>query len=465
MEQHPAPAPEQSTTFRVRQAFQRASLLFEVQKYAEALQETRLALSLDPDNAKLHRMAAACLVNLKDNRGAMTEVRQALSLDPEYAAAYRLLAILHSNRKHFAPAFQAIDNALRLAPGNPVYLTDRARFLLLKREFKDALTTVDAALHASPESEAALHLRAEILRVMGRAHESSDLTNQVLSRNPEDAIAWHQRGLQLSAEGKIGEAKYALLQALAINPEMPNAQRALLLVIGGRHSSVAVCWSGWLLLRMLPNVLSWYLIIFILVLPILMTLSGRDTAAQSPDHTWVFLVFLLAWLLPRYVFSAQWFLRLAFKKGWVAGRTTREEELAWERLHAAEIAAEENLSRGEELADAGELVGARQAFLSALQTNPNHVKAQETLVEVISRTNRVSGWCWGCAVKFLRLTGRYFTNCFFMTWIIMLLGACFLGSKVDRGNSWEILLTFAMTMMIFSLPALMRLALRQGWYK
>jgi TolB-like protein/Flp pilus assembly protein TadD len=121
--------------------------------WAGADREFQLAIALDPSYPTAHHWyAMSCLVPLGRLDEALDEMRLAQSLDPVSSIVARDLAIVHAYRRDYETALEQCDHAIELNPHfSPAYWG--LGFIQEQRkDFDEAIAAFQRAIHLSPET-------------------------------------------------------------------------------------------------------------------------------------------------------------------------------------------------------------------------------------------------------------------------------------------------------------------------
>lgn len=103
----------------VRLHFDRGNALFALNRWEEAAQAYRRALSLDPAYAPARLNLGAALVNLGDNEGAVVALELAVDYEAERVAIYQLIASDYLSRDEHEAALTQLRRARKLDARNP----------------------------------------------------------------------------------------------------------------------------------------------------------------------------------------------------------------------------------------------------------------------------------------------------------------------------------------------------------
>jgi len=121
--------------------------------WSAADREFQLAITLDPSYPTAHHWyAMSCLVPLGRLDEALDEMRLAQSLDPVSSIVARDLAIVHAYRRDYETALEQCDHAIELNPHfSPAYWA--LGFIQEQRkDFDEAIAAFQRAIHLSPQT-------------------------------------------------------------------------------------------------------------------------------------------------------------------------------------------------------------------------------------------------------------------------------------------------------------------------
>jgi protein O-GlcNAc transferase len=161
-----------------------ASVLFDLERYDEALSEFRALADGFPGDAQLHVNLGVVLERL----GRLEE------------------------------ALKAYDQALVCVPGFAAALNNRAIVLAALGRMAEALVAYDELVAIHPASADYHFNRAELLHGLGRFEESVAATDRALRLDSRHVNAMMQKALNLAVLGRIDEARELLAQARVVDP-------------------------------------------------------------------------------------------------------------------------------------------------------------------------------------------------------------------------------------------------------
>ena len=224
---------------------------------AEAIEQGRRAVELDPSLASAHGNLGIVLYEAKDYDGAEACHRQALALAPGMPQSLNNLGSIARARKDLAgasdwyrqvlasfpdhlealsnlgavlvendqadAAIPVLEKALSLAPHYPEALCNLGLARFKQERYGSALTLLQRALQLRPGYPEALIGLARTLRAEDRSTEAVALLRQLTAQQPGHAEAWTQLGSLYTEQGAAEAAEAAFQQALASEPQAADA--------------------------------------------------------------------------------------------------------------------------------------------------------------------------------------------------------------------------------------------------
>jgi tetratricopeptide (TPR) repeat protein len=214
---------------------ERAQLLIEQGRYAEAEKELHQALGQNPDDALVHLLLAICLLNRQDFEGALKSVRQALALDPSQPYGHYLLAKTHLEMGKRANALAAINEAITLNPFEADYFVLKGFIFYDGRDWDKALGAAEQALALAPENVSGLNLRSMCLVKLDRKADAFETLEYALREAPENTYAHATKGWAHIEKGEMDQALASFREALRLNPDNEYARSGLKEAIKGKN--------------------------------------------------------------------------------------------------------------------------------------------------------------------------------------------------------------------------------------
>jgi tetratricopeptide (TPR) repeat protein len=235
----------QARQAEVRQHVARGAEFFQKRQDAQAEQEYRAALKLDPQNADLFVALGSALLNQalldqKKNDDAESAAREALRLNPNNVGAHRVLGGALGNKGDWYGQIAEYREALRLDPdSNRELHIGLGLALEKKRDWDGAIAEYREALRWYPKKE---FVHFQLGLVLGQNSDWDGAIaeyREALRLNPNDEQAHVNLGLALAMtqnwDGAIAEYR----EALRLNPNDEQAHAKLGLALGGKGD-----WDG-----------------------------------------------------------------------------------------------------------------------------------------------------------------------------------------------------------------------------
>jgi tetratricopeptide (TPR) repeat protein len=136
----------------IRRHVARGAEFFQKRQYAQAEQEYRAALKLDPQNADLFVSLGSALIDQEKNDDAESAARDALRLNPNNAGAHSVLGFALGSKGDSDGAIAEFHEALRLNRNNDLAHTGLGITLELKGDLRGALEEFRAAYMLNPKN-------------------------------------------------------------------------------------------------------------------------------------------------------------------------------------------------------------------------------------------------------------------------------------------------------------------------
>lgn len=212
---------------------ERAYLLYEQSRYAQAEQEVRRSPP-HPLTAEAQALLALCLVKQSQFAAALAAAETAVQLGPACFFAYYALAVVQYERNQYAQAERAIALALQLNPEHGAAYALWAAIALDQQQWTTALRATELGLHLHPENASCLNLRAAALLRLNHP-QAAAAVETALQQHPEDASSHANRGWLLLEQRQYPQALQAFQQALRLNPRLEWGRQGLLCALKARY--------------------------------------------------------------------------------------------------------------------------------------------------------------------------------------------------------------------------------------
>jgi tetratricopeptide (TPR) repeat protein len=215
--------------------FQRGELLYDQDRYDQAVGEFQAHLSADPEDSYAHCLMAISLAHLKKHDDALSHAREAIQLDPESGFPFFALAQVEMQRGRYEPAASAMAEAIQCNPAVAGYHGLLAAIRVRQRRWKDAAEAADIGLSCDPEDLSCLNMRAIALRNLGDGAAARDSIRDALARDPDNAFSHANQGWALLETGEAEQALVHFREALRIQPDLEFARQGIIEALKARN--------------------------------------------------------------------------------------------------------------------------------------------------------------------------------------------------------------------------------------
>jgi len=206
---------------------ERARLLIELDRYADAEAEVYKALAIEPNSSMLHARLAVCLLRRDAVDDALAAARTAVACDPDNSYAHYIFSFVTHRSIDEAGALEAIGEALRLAPDDADYHYFKAAIHYDYGKYYHALSASDAGLALRPQHIGCANLRARCLAEFEDRTEALETIERALALNPEYYWSHETRASLALKWGGFDNAVRHYREALRLNPQSESARRGL----------------------------------------------------------------------------------------------------------------------------------------------------------------------------------------------------------------------------------------------
>lgn len=221
---------------------QRAMILQQQRRFAEAEEQWRQAIMATPQEGRLHAMLAFCMMQREGGEAppkvldeAQGEAQAAIGMTPDDAFAHFVLAQVLFRRNRIHDAADAIGEAIRLDPYDPDYFSLRGWIRMEQRDWRGALHAAEQGLAIDAEHPNCNNLRAMALVKLGRRAEAGQTIDSTLARDPDDAFTHANRGWALLHENKPTDALHHFREALRLDPTSEWARAGIVEALKARN--------------------------------------------------------------------------------------------------------------------------------------------------------------------------------------------------------------------------------------
>ncbi|MGE0488689.1 MAG: tetratricopeptide repeat protein [Vulcanimicrobiota bacterium] len=202
------------------QSYQKAQILFEQQKYSQALEEIQGHLSEQAEDADALALGALCQLHLENYQQATEMATQAQGAEPDNPVGHYAGAVVFRHRNRPDEAAFCLKAALSLAPDNPDYLSLAAFLAIDRSDWARAREWAEKGLEFAPYHEGLVNARALALIRSGLKSDAREALENALAEDPENALTLANLGWVELESNNRQKALERFQQALTLEPEL-----------------------------------------------------------------------------------------------------------------------------------------------------------------------------------------------------------------------------------------------------
>jgi protein O-GlcNAc transferase len=210
-----------------RYHFARGQILATLQRFADAADAYRQALTLEAGSADLFFALGGALQSNAEYAGAIDAYTAALDLEPTHADALNNLGNCHRQRGTLDLAESAYRRALAVQPDNANALTNLGTLLRTQARNDEALALLREAARVAPETPSCLLNLGVALHERRQFTEAAALIANALELDPQFPEAAYNLANALHALGRPDDALTFYRRALDLNPAHADAHNNL----------------------------------------------------------------------------------------------------------------------------------------------------------------------------------------------------------------------------------------------
>lgn len=214
---------------------ERAQLLLQQSRPADAEREAMLALAQRPDHPLAHAYLALSRSDLGKAQAALEAAQSAVGLAPDVAFFHYVQAVVLHRADRDAQARVEITEAIRLDPDEESHFALLASIHLAERNWPAALEAAERGLALNPEDVGCANLRSMALVRMGRKAEAMETVDFALERDPDNAVSHANQGWNCLHKNDPRRAQNHFREALRLNPELEYARQGMLEALKARN--------------------------------------------------------------------------------------------------------------------------------------------------------------------------------------------------------------------------------------
>ncbi len=205
----------------------RAQLLLDQGRHADARTSVRQALEQDPENDYALALLGRCYFANKQYSEGIKVLEQAIALDPLESFYFYLTGFGYYQQNNDFLAIENIKKALQLNPYYSEYYGLLAYVLLHQKNFEAALEKANEGLAIDGDNITCLNARSVALNKLRRTDAAIETMQTALAQDPDNEMTHATVGWNLLEKGRHKDATKHFLEALRIDPNYDSARSGL----------------------------------------------------------------------------------------------------------------------------------------------------------------------------------------------------------------------------------------------
>jgi tetratricopeptide (TPR) repeat protein len=196
----------------------RALILYQLQRYPEAIEEFAKTAEEGAVDADLHYFWGCSLSNSDKLDEALEHLKLAISLQAKYWPAYFQCAKIYQKKGQYGESIRSYNEMQDLGYRGYELNFGLAESQQKLKDYDKAIFNYTEAIKQSPQYAEAYVKRSEVRMQKGAYSAAIDDMNQGISLSPQ-AVYYKQRGLLYARFGKYTEAVKDISQAITLEPQ------------------------------------------------------------------------------------------------------------------------------------------------------------------------------------------------------------------------------------------------------
>ncbi|MBF0194194.1 MAG: tetratricopeptide repeat protein [Magnetococcales bacterium] len=195
-------------------------ILLSEYKYAEALQELRLAEATEPNNGTIKYYIAQALEFLNNSKQAEKTYHKVLAGTPFYPEAQLRLANIEATSNRTEKAIERIGKLVKQHPKKIIYLKALSLIQLRAEKYEDTIKTATRGLNINPDHNELRFNRAMAYDKLNMWPKAEKDLRVYIENNPKDAHALNYLGYTWAEKNIYLKEAHTLLQrAIRLAPD------------------------------------------------------------------------------------------------------------------------------------------------------------------------------------------------------------------------------------------------------
>lgn len=270
---------------------ERAQILLQQRRYAEAEKVLNEALRMEPDNTYTILLLSEVYIQTDQLPKAESLIDGAIIQEPDRGVWFFLKSRVALRKELYDQAEEHLETAVTLDPVNPDFHALWASIKLCRKQFGAALEKANKALELDPKNILALNIRSSALLKLKRNEESFLTIEGALREDPNNSYTHSNYGWNLLEKGDHKKALVHFREALKNDPSNDAAQSGMVQALKANN----MLYRGFLKYQFFMGNLTakyqWFVIIGFYFLVRLMNTLAEKNEALKPFLTPIIILF------------------------------------------------------------------------------------------------------------------------------------------------------------------------------
>lgn len=214
---------------------ERGKLLFEQNRFEQALQALQQALADNPDDDEALLYQCYALMQLDRNAEALELANRLLQQQPDNPYLLNLKAKVLSQLKRGPEALALVEEAIQQLPDEETFWATACALHFDQKDYEKALEAATEGLRLDPSNTVCLNIRTLTLTKLHRTDELASAIEETLAEDPGDAFSHASAGWALLEAGNHKQARVHFAEALRIAPGLKWAEQGMLQAIKAKN--------------------------------------------------------------------------------------------------------------------------------------------------------------------------------------------------------------------------------------
>lgn len=215
--------------------YERAAILYQQNRYQQALESLEQAISIDPNHVASLHLLAEIKLSLDEPKQAKTIIDSAIAIAPYADYLFATKARIMIDVERYDEAEDLLKKAIELNPNDSYHFAMLAQISLSRKRYKEAENLSDRALSLAPDNVLALNTKSTAQLKQNKKTAAEETMRGALGENPEDSYTHATYGWNQLELGNQKKALEHFKEALKFNPNNPYAQSGMIQALQAQY--------------------------------------------------------------------------------------------------------------------------------------------------------------------------------------------------------------------------------------